>query len=441
MSKTKASLMIIILACAAYFLFARGSGEDTATLEQANPRIKVLPEVDKNLIFYLGVSHKTGVFEVQLVDKRWMLIEPKGTPADSEKVSELINRLLNLKATRVLEKKDFEADLSIYGFDQADMVLVLAEIASDKGIKKNSLIFGRLNPLNNTRYLKIVDEKPERVYIIENFEFEFFKINKENVWDARPLFFKVGDLKELEINEIDKRTFSIKKKDDSSFEIETEGNIFAADTEIVLKTLTSIAELKINQSPSNEITNLLANTLESPSLVLNFKFENGNARSVLFGREVVKDSAEENYYFKIKENPLVYRFSGRFLNDLLQGMEHFEKRLPFKNLKEEDVSQISLNAKPSSNKAALVNDLRNLKILNYVSASTKYSAKDPELAIEISYFSGQTDSLQIGKSVGSLQAGEESVDAPRFALLKKDGKNHTVVLSAETLKGLLKFAN
>lgn len=434
--------MIIILACAAYFLFTRDSDQGEALLAQANSRAAVLPEIKKDAIFYLGVSHKTGVFEVQLINKRWMLIDPKGTPADAVKVAELIKRVLNLKATRVLEKKDLEGDLSIYGFEQADMVLAFAETAAEKNIKKTSLIFGKLNPLNNTRYLKIVDEQPERIYIIENFEFEFFKINKEDVWDARPLFFKVGDLKELEINEIDKRTFSIKKKGDSAFEIETEGNIFAADTEIVLKTLASIAELKIDQSPSNEITNLLASSLESPSLVLNFKFENGNARSVLFGRETVKGSPEQNYYyFKIKENPLIFRFSGRFLNDLLKGLENFEKRLPFENLKDEEVSQISLNAKPSNNKTALVENLRNLKILNYVAASTKYSAKDPELAIEISYFSGQTASLLIGKSVGSLQAGEESVDAPRFALLKKDGKNHTVVLSAETLKGLLKLAN
>lgn len=413
--KIKISILLAILVAGYFYI----SQEEEAPLVVEKSDDRIFAHLNHDEIFYLGVSHKEGVYEIQNFKNGWMLLDPKNTPADTEKVNELLGRVKNLRPKRVLEKEEDET----FGFDDPEMLLAV----EDKN-KKLELVFAAKNPLSNNRYAKLTGS--EKVYLIDNFNFETFKINKKDIWDAKPLFFKLEDLLELEVKEASKGNFSIVKEGDN-YRIKNEKTNFIADPKEVLKALNSIANLKISKSPRSEITNLLAGSLSSPKLILTLKFKDNKENTVLFGEET--SGNEKSYYFKIKENPLIYRFSGRFLPEFFKGASNFKSKKIFANV---DIKSANLDYKEvlTSNESKQL--IKEIEVLSFVETGKDFKIDTPALVLEVKDQKDTITSLVVGKSIGSLQAGEANIDAPRFAIVKKDGDKETVVISAKTLVDL-----
>lgn len=157
------------------------------------------------------LKNNLGTFHFEkaksLPDTTWEMISPRNLPANTTLIKNILNDLNNVKIKNVHEMDAI--NISNYSLDNTSIEVTL--IGSNE--KSATLKFGLVNPLDNSTYVSLSDQKA--IYHINNIGMSLNTLNLGSFVDTRIFTFNPSDVSEMTIykGKKDQRNirFSIKR--------------------------------------------------------------------------------------------------------------------------------------------------------------------------------------------------------------------------------------
>ncbi len=141
------------------------------------------------------LKNNLGTFHFEksksLPDTSWVMISPRNLPANTTLIKNILNDLNNVKIKNVHEMDAI--NISNYSLDNTPIEVTL--IGSNE--KKATLKFGLVNPLDNSTYVSLSDQKA--IYHIDNIGMSLNTLNLGSFVDTRIFTFNPSEVTEVTI--------------------------------------------------------------------------------------------------------------------------------------------------------------------------------------------------------------------------------------------------
>ncbi len=141
------------------------------------------------------LKNNLGTFHFEkskaLPDTSWVMISPRTLPANTTLIKNILNDLNNVKIKNVHEMDAI--NISNYSLDNTPIEVTL--IGSND--KSATLKFGLVNPLDNSTYVSLSDQKA--IYHIDNIGMSLNTLNLGSFVDTRIFTFNPSDVTEVSI--------------------------------------------------------------------------------------------------------------------------------------------------------------------------------------------------------------------------------------------------
>ncbi len=290
-------LGVLIVVTAVASIMSNGKQEDksgealiTANIREAN-KIEVIKGEE--------------IQELSRVENKWVVSSKSGVDADQGAVNEMINKAEeitknDIASTNPEKKSSFEVDesgveIKMYSGDS---------LITDFFVGKAGADF-------NSTYVRLAEE--DDVYLTKNYIRMYF--DKTDFRDLTVLDFDKEQVSEIKIDQKGKE-ITILMKEEGKWKAEWYDE-FKMDESKVTSLLSSLSKLSAKDVIVDK--SLSETGLDSPSMVLTVKMENGE-ENILF----VGDKENEIYYVKRSLSDIIYTIAEYKIKDMQKGKDDFE---------------------------------------------------------------------------------------------------------------------
>ena len=235
-------LLLLFLGGLLYYLWS-GKGEKIEPTQ--------IFKLDKEKIKELLITYKEETIQVKK-DGEWKIIKPKKVPADQEKINNLIEKLANLNALRVLEGEE----ISKYGLDKPPL-----KVAIKGEGKTHTLWVGNQSPVSYQFYAR--KEGGEKIYVISGYIVDDFQVKLEDLREKKIVKFEKEEVKRVALVYPDQKI--VMEKEEGEWKI-TSPLQTAGDKYEIEGLLTTLKDLRVDKFIQDEVKDFSPYGLDKPTL-------------------------------------------------------------------------------------------------------------------------------------------------------------------------------
>jgi hypothetical protein len=273
------------------------------------------------------------VFSRKEGDDDWLLQEPVKSRADNAEVASFLNALDGLKPSRTLTPdEDSSLDLETYGLGEP-MAEVKIRFAKSEGIR---LLIGDRAPIGEQRYIQvegsnlIEGDSKEKVFLVEENNFNFLKKDLFNWRDKRIARFEVKDVEGLILDERAQKQVKVKRvpvesKLDPVWQITSPQEAFADEAK-VKSVLSKLAFLNASSVPFESIDEAREAITWPVNPDLEATVILKNQENFQFRIRKVRGRRGEQILVTHEGSPAVYEIKGRDLDRISKGFEDLRQK-------------------------------------------------------------------------------------------------------------------
>jgi len=415
----------------------------------------VFPGITAGNLEWISVSGLRGKYSVAAVPEdlrqasrgaRWVLVKPKGARTDQAVVSEIVDKILNLRVRNTIEIGSASNDPVTLGFLPPDVTLSLKYAEQEKQLE-----LGKRHSFSGRRYARF--RGGEQVMLIDEALFSTIDKSVSEVRDKMPVEFDAAQVRQVALERREQgRLQFVRDTQDNWWVVQAEQSM-PTDKEIVNRLLKRLASLKVERFVDQQ-RKLDAYGIEEPFLVALLGFDDSVAAeeqvtSLVIGAVEQVESIllpegerRQDYYLMVGEEPWLYKLKQAAFLEFLQPLLHYRSKAPLKNLKLDDLRKVEIHdqatartqsfdlsgKKANGDLSKWLERLQAFRVLAYL----EDDAEIGEIGFSIKLW-GEDEKKPVGVlQFGAALRGEEISDAaPRRAALIFGEELFFVVSSAE----------
>ena len=260
-----------------YLLFLQ-PGPDAEKSDGLREKISETYHLNKDSIRQMRLSFKDESYRpltlTKSADSGWQLTAPITVDADSAKVNEMLNDLLNKRVKKTIEV----TTLSQYGLDPPT---IRVELWTESENPAKTFLIGD-KTINYSVYTK--EESEPQVILIESSALDDLTKSASDLRDRTVLKFAPEQVSELTLRVAGQAEIRCQKHDERQWKL-IQPVQAKADAKEIESILTALNTLKVATFEADGESNLAKYGLEAPRLRINLKQAQNSSQTLLIGRD------------------------------------------------------------------------------------------------------------------------------------------------------------
>jgi len=279
-------------------------------------------------IHHIKIKTNLGEFMLDKEEEKWLLTTPRKIDANSIAVEKILTTLKEIKIKKIYPSDPI--NMANFSLDNPISTIETKNLKGD--VKKIS--FGLVNPIDNSTYVSVEDEKA--IYHINNINFPFEKIELASLIDSRIFNMEWNEIKSFKLYSQNSSTPTLSFVRDKK--VWVAGNKQLEDNRIK-KYLTDLTDLKstiILDKRTPELEKRMERYLERPFFKLNILTEDDKeveykVSYIINSLPGIKMEKKQNFIIQASNRQHPFLVSKDFINLFYKRTRSF-KPIPIKKL-------------------------------------------------------------------------------------------------------------